>query len=168
MKTSSMSQSEVLAWLTSNHPSLVPFAEVDRAWVWLSTGDMLAPIHFKGVGPGPWIKTKFGQRCECGECKARASVRESLHGVGFQYARQQHPLPSGKNGNWGNNCGKPTPKRFNKSARKGRFTSVREAVATSNAQNSPSAQPQPVYGQHDEAIETLKQQQQVNDDMGLL
>src|SRR5688572_15816890 len=86
-------QTEVLAWLSANHPELFQSAELDREWTWLTAS--LKPPHPK---------------CECAECAKLAAVRRSLSDYGFVFARRNlHLLPNGKLGTWGHSCLKPLP-----------------------------------------------------------
>lgn len=76
-------QADVLAWLQASHPALLPSAELDRDWVWLTA-------NLKGD-----------------EHKA---TRESLKQYGFIFSRRGgHKLPSGNIGTWGHSCNKPLP-----------------------------------------------------------
>ena len=77
-----ISSVEVLDWLHAHHPKLHADAEIDRAWVWLST-------NLSGESNKP--------------------IRDELKAIGFRFAKKDHPLPSGKTGRWGHSCNKPMP-----------------------------------------------------------
>ncbi|EEF63356.1 hypothetical protein [Pedosphaera parvula] len=76
-------QSQVLEWLQQQHPQLHTGAEIDRAWIWLTT-------NLQGEHNKP--------------------IRESLKSYGFIFHRKGgHHLSSGKLGMWGHSCLKPLP-----------------------------------------------------------
>jgi hypothetical protein len=74
-------QPDVLAWLQAHHPELHAGAELDRAWVWITTS-------LKG--------------------DEHLATRESIKQYGFIFNRHGgHKLSSGALGTWGHSCEKP-------------------------------------------------------------
>lgn len=114
MKTTTMPIDAVLAWLAANQPGLE--YEVDRAWVWITTD--LSPLH---------------KKCECAECAERKSVRDSIKGkeIGFIFARDDHPLPSGKTARWAHHTDKPM--RFTRKGKKGDSEASTEKLSGDDA-----------------------------------
>lgn len=82
---------QVLAELESKHPDLVQHAEVERSWLWLAVD--LRGDHNKAV------RESIGKR-----------------GIGFIFAANGHPLPSGRTGTWAHHG--QAPRRFKRKGKK--------------------------------------------------
>ena len=100
-------QEEVLEAIKTTHIQV----ESDRSWLWVVSPET-APVH----------QIKGG--CKCEACLERAAIREQLKEIGFRFAFQEHPLPSGKSSRWGHNCGHSI--RYRKSKHKGAEKAPRE------------------------------------------
>ncbi len=98
------SQTQVLEELQVSHSDIQ--CEVEKDWLWITTE--LGPVH----------PVKGG--CPCDECKARAEKREVVKTIGFRFAFQPHPLPSGKVSRWGHSCLRPTRFKGGKGKGKGK------------------------------------------------
>ncbi len=81
-KRPSISQTQVLDWLQTNHPNLHTTAEIEKAWVWITE-------NLQGAHNQP--------------------VRESIKAYGFRFAKRGHTLPSGKLAHWAHSCTAPLP-----------------------------------------------------------
>ncbi len=80
-KRNKIPATEVLEWLSKNHPEIREVAEIDRDWVWIA-------VNLSG--------------------EEHRATRDSLKEFGFAYkTKGAHPLQSGRMGTWSHSCTRP-------------------------------------------------------------